>query len=166
MSVVNELEREITYHHSKCDITYTNKSGVVFLQVNDLVIYDGINEDAIKAFENINLDCGLEKAYDKLVRSPQLITSRDYYNGKFITDQSISNARYPSFELLRGLGIKIMNYPIERDYNKDSDSQSIEAVTRSYSGYEEVDWVRYEYLYSIEHTANGYKVRGVFKDEK
>lgn len=154
-----KYEDEIAYHHGKCDIVYKKEGNKVFLQVNDLVIFDNeyiINNDN---FERRDIESGLEIAYDILVRSPQLITARDYSN--LFGDQNIANAKLPSFELLRSLGIKKINNPTGIDYANGK--RELIVYTRLYPSYDDVKWFDYAILYTIEHRLDGYKVRGILK---
>lgn len=160
-----KYESEIEFHHDKCDITYKKEGNNVFLQVNDLVVFDNVSVLDSDIFERRDLESGLEKAYDILVRSPQLITSRDY--PLLFGDRNIANAKLPTFELLRSLGIKKINNPTGIDFTKDAKHNGRELIvkTRQYASYDDVKWFDYEILYLIEHRNDGYIVRGILKSE-
>lgn len=158
---LTKIEEEIKYHHGKCDIEYKTKNGLVYMKVNDLVIFENVNIVDEKNFQLRNLENGLEKAHDILVRTPQLITVHGY--SKLITENSHPNTRIPPLELLRGLGILKLDTVTGFFYTLDGNFEYV-VVNRGYTSYDEINWADWYGVYTITKDNHLYKVRGILKN--
>lgn len=154
-----KVEKEITYYHGKCDIDYKSKNGLIFLKVNDLVIFNNTSK-INAASQPINLEVGLDKAYDIMVRSPQLITVHGY--SKLVTENSHPSTLIPPLTLLRSLGVLKINTVDGIIYTLDGNFEYT-TITRTYNSYDEIDWSDWYGIYTICQEDNIYKVRGLLK---